>query len=297
VVVTATVNGHLSKVYQAMGYGALDAVDTPSLGLGGELSGAEPLLRKIDVIGRLVGRSPEPTSALSPAPASTSTGDILGCSQSRLNTGLRPGESGTGAGPAVVRPKLEPLIVLGASTGGPHAVAEVLAGLPESILAKAGVVVVQHVDSNFAAGLGTWLGERVARRVELIEEGRRPAAGSVLLSVTNDHLLLGADRALHYSGEPSSVCYRPSVDVFFSSVARSWPRPGVAVLLTGMGRDGAEGLLTLRRAGWRTIAQDQASSVVWGMPRAAIELGAAELVLPLPRIAETIAGWVLSLLK
>ena len=84
------------------------------------------------------------------------------------------------------------------------------------------------------------------------------------------------------------------MDVFFSSVAENWPRPGAAALLTGMGRDGAEGLRKLRRRGWRTIAQDEATSVVWGMPRAAAEIGAAELVLPLPHIAETIAGWVQS---
>jgi two-component system, chemotaxis family, response regulator WspF len=73
-------------------------------------------------------------------------------------------------------------------------------------------------------------------------------------------------------------------------VARHWPRPGVGVLLTGMGRDGAAGLLALRQTGWKTIAQDEETSVVWGMPRAAAELGAAERVLPLPRIAQTIEG-------
>lgn len=114
----------------------------------------------------------------------------------------------------------------------------------------------------------------------------------VLLSGTDDHLVMAEDRRLIYSLEPKTLSYRPSVDVFFSSVAKNWPRPGVAVLLTGMGRDGAAGLLGLRAAGWRTIAQDEASSVVWGMPKAATEIGAAEKVLHLSRIAGAIASLV-----
>src|SRR5262249_19946741 len=105
-------------------------------------------------------------------------------------------------------------------------------------------------------------------------------------------LVLEEARRLRYSPEPKSACYRPSVDVFFTSVAQNWPRPGVAALLTGMFHDGAQGLLALRRRGWRTIAQDESSSVVWGMPRAAIELGAAEEVLHLDRIAPRITRLV-----
>lgn len=99
---------------------------------------------------------------------------------------------------------------------------------------------------------------------------------------------MGKDRRLHYSREPRAVSYRPSIDVFFASLARYWPVPGVAALLTGMGRDGAQGLSTLREIGWHTIAQDEATSVVWGMPKAATEIDAAEQVLPLSQIAEAI---------
>ena len=100
----------------------------------------------------------------------------------------------------------------------------------------------------------------------------------VLLAATNDHLWIGGDGCLSYREEPRELFYRPSADVFFRALAGSWPTPGAAVVLTGMGRDGAEGLLALRRAGWWTAAQDAASSVVHGMPGAAIELGAAEVV-------------------
>jgi two-component system response regulator WspF len=259
-VVTATVSGHLSRVYQAMGYGALDAIDTPTLGARGEVSGAAVLLHKIGLIGRLIGKAEKPAR------------DRGVENPARL--------------PIPVEPSLEPLVVLGASTGGPHALAEILGRLPARL--EAGIIIVQHVDAAFAPGLGQWLAEQSGRPVTLIQEGHRPAAGDVLLSVTDDHLVLGEDRRLHYSPEPRSANYRPSVDVFFHSVARNWSRPGVAALLTGMFHDGAKGLLALRNLGWRTIAQDESSSVVWGMPKAAVAIGAAEEVLHLDKIAQGI---------
>jgi two-component system response regulator WspF len=260
-VVTASVSGHISKVYQAMGYGALDAVDTPVLKTNGEVSGAASLLRKIDVIGRLIGKtSTHATASSAKAP------------------GFRPGAG----------PPFPPLVLLGCSTGGPFALAEILAELPGS--PKATVIIVQHVDATFAPGLGQWLGEHARRKVELVTEGSPVVAGKVLLSGTNDHLVLSASRRLHYSGEPRNLSYRPSIDVFFKSVACYWPTPGVAAVLTGMGRDGAEGLLELRRMGWKTIAQDESTSVIGSMPRTAVELGAADLVLPLSKIAPAIVS-------
>ena len=181
---------------------------------------------------------------------------------------------------------LEPLVVVGASTGGPQALAEVLSRFPGTFATS--IIIVQHVDAAFALGLGQWLSEQAGRRVQLAAEGHQPAAGEILLSGTDDHLVMGEDYRLHYCAEPKESSYRPSVDVFFSSVARNWPRPGVAVLLTGMLRDGALGLLHLRRLGWRTVAQDESSSVVWGMPKAAVEIGAAEEVVSLLHIAEAI---------
>ena len=115
-----------------------------------------------------------------------------------------------------------------------------------------------------------------------------PAPGEVLLAGTNDHLILSEHRRLNYSIEPRMNHCRPSVDVFFESLAQNWPMPGVAVLLTGMGRDGARGLLQLRRQGWWTIAQEPSSSVAGDMPRSAAEIGAAEEILPLSQIADAI---------
>jgi two-component system, chemotaxis family, response regulator WspF len=262
--VTSTVSGHLDKVYDAMGHGALDAIDTPTLGPRGELGGTQLLLNKIESIGQLIGK---PTAS----------------SQHQSGGATYPPPS---AGASLPLPALHGLIVLGASTGGPHALVEVLSGLPATC--DAGIIIVQHVDSSFSQGLGRWLSEQTGRRVTLITEGRVPGPGEVLLAGTHDHVILSEYRRLNYSTEPRMNSCRPSVDVFFESLARNWPMAGVAVLLTGVGRDGAKGLLQLRRRGWWTIAQEPSSSVVGDMPRSAVEIGAAQEILPLTQIADAI---------
>jgi two-component system response regulator WspF len=252
-----------------MGYGALDAIETPIVGIGGEIGNAALLLHKIELIGRLVDNregSRAERGHMASLPQATPTDHI--------------------APPAA----LERLVVLGASTGGPQALADIICRLPADF--EAAVVVAQHVDAAFAVGLGNWISEQAHRKVAVIADGHRPSRNEVLLAGADDHLVVGADCCLHYTAAPRDLCYRPSIDVFFTSVARNWTRPGVAALLTGMLHDGAEGLLELRRLGWRTIAQDEASSVVWGMPKAAVELGAAEEILPISQIADAIVRLV-----
>ncbi len=240
-VVTATVEGHLSRVFEAMGAGALDAVNTPVLGPDGQVHGGAELVRKIAIVGRLATRGGMASlarvmsAAIPPAPVPAS--------------------------PAGVRAAVPYLVALASSTGGPAALADLLAEMPAA--APAAFVVVQHVDRQFASDLAVWLGGRCRLPVRIIRPGDRPEAGVVLLAATNDHLWIGGDGTLGYREEP-----------------RELPVPGAAVVLTGMGRDGAAGLLALRQAGWWTAAQDAASSVVHGMPGAAIELKAAEVVAP-----------------
>ena len=254
-IVTATVTGHSEMVYEALGYGAVDAVATPTLGAGG---GAEALVNKIRQVGLLSGAPLEPASPVEPvSPPAEKTGD-------------------------------PPLVAIGASTGGPNAVREILAGLPDDF--PAAVVVIQHVDEQFAGGLAGWLDKNCPLPVELARSGTRPERGRVYIAATEGHLSLAAGGRFFYTPEPADLLYRPSVDVFFESLARHWKGPVVGVLLTGMGRDGAAGLLTLRRAGHLTIAQDAATSVVYGMPKAAAEIDAAERVLPIGEIARAIVG-------
>lgn len=252
-VVTVSVGANAWRVFEAMGHGALDAVDTPALGTGNPRDSAAPLLAKIDIIENLV----VDRSSGTPSPF---------------------GSSG-GAGPV---PRHGGLLAIGASAGGPAAVAKVLAGLPKDF--PVAVVVIQHVDEQFAAGMADWLGRDCKLPVRVAKEGERPAAGVVLLAGTNDHLTLLPSGQLGYTANPREYVYRPSVDVFFQSVTRHWPGEVVAVLLTGMGRDGAVGLKALRNQGRHTIAQDQASSAVYGMPKAAATLGAAVEILPLDQI-------------
>jgi two-component system response regulator WspF len=175
------------------------------------------------------------------------------------------------------------LVVVGASAGGPGAVATILGSLSRDF--GAAIVVIQHVDVQFAPSLAAWLNEQSALPVRLAREGDRPRAGAVLVAGTNDHLVFVDGQTLDYTPDPRDASYRPSVDVFFESVIRYWKGQAVGVLLTGMGRDGARGLRALRDTGAVTIAQERASCAVYGMPKAAAELDAAVDILPLDKIA------------
>jgi two-component system, chemotaxis family, response regulator WspF len=257
-VVTANVGGNSSKVFEAMGWGALDVVTTPVLEKNGEAGGASALLAKIAMLRKLIAKSPP-----HPPPAQGKT-----AASSDRQLGF-------------------PLIAIGASTGGPAALARVLSGLPPTL--HAAITIVQHVDELFAPGLASWLARESSRDVRTIKPNDSPDASVVQIASTNGHLLLTPELTFTYSDEPVDCSYRPSVDVFFYTVANWWPAGAVGVLLTGMGADGAAGLLAMRRAGWHTIAQDKASSIVYGMPKAAAKINAAVEILPLDQIAGAIA--------
>ncbi|MGH8354831.1 MAG: chemotaxis protein CheB, partial [Pseudomonas sp.] len=176
------------------------------------------------------------------------------------------------------------LVAIGASAGGPAALEQVLQGIPADF--PAALVLVQHVDAVFAAGMADWLGRESALPVRLARDGEPPQAGEVLLAGTNHHLRLLKNGHLAYTTDPSNYSiYRPSIDVFFQSVANHWRGEAVGVLLTGMGRDGAQGLKSMRERGFLTIAQDQQSCAVYGMPKAAAALGAAVEIRALDEIA------------
>ena len=252
--VTSSVASNFNMVYRAMGHGSLDAVNTPTLAPDGTVRDGEGILARI----ARLGKAQQAGGWTAP--------------ESSITAGSRPIEAA----------HLPPILALGASTGGPDALARILKGLPAGF--PAAVVVIQHIVADFAAGLATWLQRECALPVRLAHDGDEPKPGEVLVAGTNDHLVMRADRRMTYTADPVDYPYRPSVNVFFSSLASAWPRPGVAVLLTGMGTDGGLGLLKLRQLGWHTIAQDEASCVVYGMPRAAAELRAASQVLPLDHI-------------
>ena len=178
----------------------------------------------------------------------------------------------------------QPIVAIGASTGGPAALAEVLAGLKGT---NAAVLVVQHLHAEFVTGMVAWMARVAAMRVKLAEDGERVEAATVYIAPGGQHLRIGEDDHLVLDEHPMSV-HRPSVDELFTSLAARPHGRNIGVLLTGMGEDGAAGLLAMRRRGDMTVIQDQASSVVWGMPGTAHRLGAATHVVPLDEIAATI---------
>ncbi len=260
-IVTASVAGNSGKVFEAMGAGALDVVATPALNAN-DNAGAQELLHKIERIGRIIGVQDRPLAKPSVKP-------------------VKPDVKST-EGPW--------LVVIGCSTGGPQALLEVLKDLPKSFLGS--VVVVQHMDQQFTDGLADWLNSQLKLTVRIINEGDLLQPGVVLIPSTNHHMIMHRNKSLGYSEEPKKNFYHPSADVFFNSVARNWDGRCAALLLTGMGRDGAEGMLALYQQGHMTIAQDQKTSVVYGMPKAAIELGAAREILPLDIIGLRLKGLV-----
>ncbi|ALI00291.1 two-component system response regulator NarL [Pseudomonas sp. FW306-02-F02-AA] len=251
VIVTVDRQQNVHRVFEAMGHGALDVVDTPALGAGDPKEAAAPLLRKIMNIGWLIG---ERGNRVQSAPALPR---VLGQRQS--------------------------LVAIGSSAGGPAALEVLLKALPRDFAPA--IVLVQHVDQVFAAGMAEWLGSASGLDVRLAQEGEPPQSGTVLLAGTNHHIRLLKNGTLAYTAEPVNEIYRPSIDVFFESVATYWNGDAVGVLLTGMGRDGAQGLKSMRQQGYLTIAQDQRSSAVYGMPKAAAAIDAAVEIHPLDKIA------------
>jgi two-component system response regulator WspF len=260
-VVTASVATNYAMACRAMGAGALDAVDTPTLGPSGTIQNAEKLVARLAQLeGELADLSGSGAVAVPHA-------------------GARPAD-------------LPPLVLLGASTGGPEALAHVVAALPPDF--PAAVLISQHIGADFAPGLVQQLATRTRLPVRAARSGEAPAAGTVYVAASNDHMEVSAGGLIRYTPEPRAHPYRPSIDVLFKSAAAHCARLGVAALLTGMGSDGADGLLRLRSAGWHTVAQDAATCTVYGMPKAAVERGAAVEVLPLPHIGDSVVAKTLA---
>jgi two-component system chemotaxis response regulator CheB len=283
-IVSASTNrGELFKTYEALAAGALDVLDKP---LGKELDDAwerklvttVKLLSRIKVITHLRARL-SPMGQPPVGPASIEAG-----SRAR-----------TPAAPVVERQALQAesrlrAVAIGVSTGGPAALIEILRGLPRGFPLP--ILLVIHIGKLFAPAFAEWLDGQSPVRVAYAADGDPLppfGEGGVLMASPDNHLVLRQGR-LRLTQDPERHSCRPSVDVLFASVAQELGADCVACLLTGMGKDGAEGLLAIRRAGGRTIAQDEATSVVFGMPREAILLGAVEQVLPLEKIAPALAA-------
>ncbi len=254
------------ETLEALELGAVDFVTKPAVDVAhGMRAYAETLVEKV----RAAAGARVRRLALARAPAPRHSADAV-LARARPPRALRTTHR---------------IVAVGASTGGTEAVRELLAGLPPD---APGIVIAQHIPAAFSGPFARRLDGACALVVREAEDGAPILPGHAYVAPGDRHLLVERSGARYHcrlsDGAPVNR-HRPSVDVLFRSVAQAAGPNAVGVLLTGMGEDGARGLLEMREAGARTLAQDEATSVVWGMPGAAVRMGAAEEVLPLGRIA------------
>lgn len=256
---------------QALALGAVDFVSKPTLDVQRGLRGfAEEIITKVKMAARARVRVPE--RPLLPARGSTGTqsapgASVLTAARARFRTTDR-------------------LIAIGASAGGTEALRVVLEGMPADAPA---VVITQHLPASFSAAFAERLDRHSAMAVREASDGEAILPGHAYIPKGGQHLRVIGDGArwrCRIDDGPAVNRHKPAVDVLFHSVAQTAGANAIGAILTGMGDDGARGLLAMRQAGARTLIQDEATAVVWGMPGAAHKLGAAEEIVPLERIAE-----------
>jgi two-component system chemotaxis response regulator CheB len=275
--VSASTNrGELFRTYDALAAGAVDVLEKP---LGDETD--EDWERRYLATIKLVSRI-----------------KVITHLRARLGSFGRAPEAAPLPSPAAIRsatdlPHARRLVAIGASTGGPGALVEILRGLPAGFPLP--VLIVLHINEPFGAAFAEWLDAQTAHRVAYARDGALIAegAGRILMAPPGKHLVVAGAR-LALTSDPERHSCRPSIDVLFDSIARERGATTIAALLTGMGRDGATGLLGIRRAGGVTIAQDEATSTVYGMSREAALIGAADQILPIQEIGPAIAAAALA---
>ena len=256
---------------QLLAVGALDCCVRPEGSGAPDATSAASFATKLKMLSRVpvIGRRPSGQDAPPPRPVFPAVQSLI--------APVRPLSSeGTPKATAlslISDKSAERIIAIGASTGGPIALMTILSALPANFPCP--IVCVQHVSHGFLEGLISWLDGGCALRVAIAEAGEAPRAGTVLFPPEDCHMEVGANGRVRMTQEPPRDGHRPSATVLFESVAQSHGARATAILLTGMGADGASGLGAVREAGGDTIAQSEASCVVYGMPRVAIENGAA----------------------
>jgi two-component system chemotaxis response regulator CheB len=181
------------------------------------------------------------------------------------------------------RVSMRGVVAIASSTGGPKALAVILSSLPPDLPAP--ILVAQHMSDGFTGGMVNWLNMNSRLAVHIATEGTTIAPGNVYISPSERNMQIGADGRILLVERQQNEIYRPSCDLLLSSVARMYGKKSIGVILTGMGSDGSSGMARIRSAGGVTIAQDERSSVIFGMPKAAIDNGSIELVLPLDKIS------------
>jgi two-component system chemotaxis response regulator CheB len=248
------------ETFDALAAGAVDFLTKPSGEVSADFEKLAPLLR--DKLVCAAQAAPLPAAA--------------------------PVARGRAANPTTTWPGTGPrVLVIGISTGGPAALARLLPQLPGDL--GLAILVVQHMPAQFTATLAERLDDLSAIEVREAKDGDRPRQSLALIAPGDHHLDIGDGGILRVLAGPEVPSVRPSVDVTMKAAARVFGRRAIGLLMTGMGRDGAEGMAAIKAAGGTTLAQDRASSVIWGMPKAAIESGAADEVLALADLPSRIS--------
>jgi two-component system, chemotaxis family, protein-glutamate methylesterase/glutaminase len=181
-------------------------------------------------------------------------------------------------------------LVIGSSTGGPNALHKILERLPQQFPVP--VICIQHISDGFIGSLVTWLDQSSKLKVKIMEEEEIPIPGTIYFPKDHKHLVISSDGKLKESREVSTNGHTPSINITFKSFAVHFGSSTLGVILTGMGDDGASGLLSIKNMGGRTIGESPETCVVYGMPRVAMEMGAIDYQLPLNKIADKIMSLV-----
>ncbi len=253
----------MDRVFKAISHGALDVIDKSELELTGNKRSGEALIAKIKFLTGV--RVDQPLAKFR---HERSIGDLR----------------------APKKKASDKVVAIAASTGGPQALLKILQRLPADF--PCGIVIVQHITSGFLGGLVDWLAKECRIKVKIGEDLEEIRPGVAYIAPDNFHMKVTERGKISLSDEPASNGHKPSGDILFESVAKTYGKAGVAAILTGMGKDGAIGMKAIKQSQGITIAQSEKSCVVFGMPGAAIEMDAVDKVLPLERIAEEIVSMV-----
>lgn len=238
IIISSSINLYQSKIFEAMGYGALDVSSIPINDNFNDILDND-LLKKIDMIAKLSGKSGVEIN-----------------SRYENNSNYNK------------------IVLIGASTGGPKVIAQILESLPKKI--DGSIIIVQHLDKQFTQGMVDWLNNYTKIPIKVAKYGTEITNNAIFLVGGNEHIRINKQGKFELVENQIGYHFVPSINILFQSFADNYNLKGMAMILTGMGNDGANGLFELKKKGWQTFAQDEKSSVVYGMPKAAYENGAAD---------------------
>lgn len=260
---TSSSRSKMDDVFKAISFGALDVEEKIDFGQVFEAKRKELLIKKIKLLS-VIKVIRHPLARLEKKSAAAGVSELM-------------------VKKAV---PLKRVVAVATSTGGPQALASILAKIPKDF--PWGILIVQHIAKSFDRGLVEWLGNSCAIKIKLAEDNEEIKGGTAYIAPNDFQMKVKEGGVIILSSEASCGNFKPSADVLFKSVAEVYKYKAVGIILTGMGRDGASGIKLIKEAGGRTIAQDEKTSIVFGMPKEAIEMGGIDKVLPIDKIAEEI---------